>query len=302
MTIQSFAKANLIALAVLPALVSMGAAPAFARHQGPPQKEGFANETPKQLEDIGIEERLGGKIDLDLKFKNEAGELVPLRSFFQGHKPVLLSLAYYGCPSLCNFHLNGLNDSFKQIEQPIGAEFNFVVISIEPNEKPELAASKKAAYIKEYGRPEGAAGWHFLTGDEKSIQAIAGQVGFKYKWDEQQKQWAHAAAAYAITPEGRISRYLYGIVFNPKTLRLSMVEASNGRIGDLMDRLILFCFHFDPKASKYTFYVFNLMRAGAVLIVLVIAGFLVPFWLRNRREERSRRRANAKPLGLQGES
>lgn len=195
-------------------------------------------------------------------------------------------MAYYSCPSLCNFHLNGLNDAFKKLKEPVGKEFNFVVVSIEPKETPELAEQKKANYLKAYGRPEGNDGWHFLVGDEDSVRELAKQVGFGYKWDETQQQWAHAAAAFVLTPEGRISRYLYGIDFSPQTMRLSLVEASNGRIGTLADKLTLFCFHFDPKASKYTLAAFNVVRAGGALMVIILAAFLTPFWFRNRRAEK----------------
>ena len=167
----------------------------------------------------------------------------------------------------------------------LGQEFEVVVVSIEPKEGPELAKQKRAAYIEAYGRPEGINGWHFLTGEEKNIRKLAEQVGFKYRWDEKQKQWAHASAAYAITPEGRVSRYFYGIVFDPKFVRLSMIEASNGFIGTIADKITLFCFHFDAKENKYTVAAFNIMRAGGGLTVLVMVAFLVPFWVRGRKRE-----------------
>lgn len=277
--------AQMIFIGSLAQAIGLVATPAWARDVGSPEA-GIENETPQQLEGVGITEHLGDHVNLDLNFRNEQGEVVPLRTYFKDHKPVLLTMAYYSCPSLCNFHLNGLNDAFKKMSSPIGSEFNVVVVSIEPKETPELASAKKASYIKAYGRPEGAAGWHFLVGDEPQIRELAKQVGFGYRWDEEQKQWAHAAAAYVLTPEGRISRYLYGIDFDPKTVRLSLVEASNGRIGTLVDKLILYCFHFDPKASKYTLYAFNVMRSGSVLVVIVLAIFLAPFWFRNRREEK----------------
>ncbi len=262
-----------------------------------PQETGTENVVPKPLEDIGIEEKLGAQVDPQLTFRNEKGETVPLASFFKGHKPVLLSLAYYSCPSLCNFHLNGLTDAFRDLKAPLGEEFEFVVVSIEPKENPELAAQKKAAYIESYGRPEGAKGWHFLTGDQAQITALAKQVGFKYRWDEESKQWAHTAAAYVLTPDGKISRYLYGIVFDPKVLRLSMVEASDGKIGTIVDKLTLFCFHFDPKGNKYAIAAFNVMRAGGALTVFILALFLIPFWFRNRREERESRNSSGSGPG-----
>lgn len=249
-----------------------------------PRSSGFENATPNDLADVGIDDHLGNKIDLDLTFKNEDGETVALSSFVRDRKPVLLSLAYFSCPSLCNFHLNGLNDAFKQIKEPLGSQFEVVVVSIEPKETPALAKQKRSAYAEAYGRPEGLTGWHFLTGSEANIHQLAKQVGFRYHWDEKEKQWAHASAAYAVTPDGRLSRYFYGITFDPKFLRLSMIEASNGFIGTIVDKLTLFCFHFDAKENKYTLAAFNIMRAGGGLTVLVMAAFLVPFWVRGRKQ------------------
>jgi protein SCO1/2 len=245
---------------------------------------GSSNEKPKALDNVGIDEHLGGNVDLGLKFKNERGETVTLSSFTAGGKPLLLSLAYYGCPGLCNFHLNGLKDAFKQMSAPLGREFQVVVVSIEPKETPQIATLKRDAYIEAYGRPEGAQGWHFLVGDEVNVHKLAEQVGFKYAWDAQSNQWAHASAAFILTPDGRISRNFYGITFNPKDLRLSLIEASNGTIGTVIDQLVLFCFHYDPKASKYTIAAFNVMRAGGGLAVLVMAGFMIPFWWRSRKD------------------
>ncbi len=252
-----------------------------------PPTEGVANETPKQLQDVGIEEHLGDTVDLGLKFRNEAGELVELGSFFSSGRPVLLSLAYYSCPNLCNLHLNGVKDVLSKINWTTGKEFEYIVVSIDPKEGPEAATAKKANYLKAYGRVGAENGWHFLTGDEDSIRKLAHQVGFKYQWDEKEQQWAHAAVAHVLTPAGKISRYLYGVFFEPQTVRLSLIEASSGTIGNLVERLILFCFHWDPKASKYTLYAFNVMRAGSIMVVLVMAAFLFPFWRRQRKMAQS---------------
>ncbi len=259
-------------------LADVAEARGFAR-----PSEGQANETPANLKDIGIEPHLGEKLNLDLPFVDHDGRAVTLRELMRDGKPILLSLAYYSCPSLCNFHLNGLNDAFKQLEKPIGAEFKLVVMSFDPREKPALAKAKRANYLKEYARPDGDAGWYFLTGEQSSIDPMTKAIGFNYRWDEEQKQYAHASAAYAIALDGTITRYLFGISFEPKTIRLSMLEASKGQIGSIVDKLILYCFHFDPKASKYTLAAFNLMRAGGVIIVLVLGMFLFPFWIRHRR-------------------
>jgi protein SCO1/2 len=244
-------------------------------------KEGFANEVPKPLEEVGIDARQGSKVDLNLSFTDHNGQKLTLKDLLSDGKPMLLSLAYYSCPSLCNFHLNGLNDAFRKMPKALGEEFRLVVVSIDPSEKPELAKAKRQSYVEAYGREDQAQGWHFLTGEEASIRALAQAVGFKYRWDENQKQWAHAAAAMAISPDGTISRYHYGITFDPKVLRLSMIEASQGQVGSVVDKLILYCFHFDPQANKYVLAAFNVMRVGGLLIVLVLGAFLLPFWTRN---------------------
>jgi protein SCO1/2 len=272
----------------------------YARNFEQP-RPGLINETPKQLEDIGISEHLGERVDLGLTFKNEKGELVTLGSYIRDGKPLLLSLAYYNCPSLCNFHLNGVLDAFKGMKEPVGKDFNYVVVSIDAKETPDLAAKKKANYMSAYGRPEGANGWHFLVGGDAEIQALASQVGFKFRWDEEQKQWAHAAAAIVLTPDGRISRYLYGIVFEPRSMRLSLVEASNGKIGTLVDKLVLYCFHFDPKTGKYSLAAFNAVRLAGMLVVAILVIFLAPFWFRQRREKSGDNDFRRNP-SLQGES
>ena len=272
-------KSALLALAL--ACASSLSIEVLARDSGR-SAPGLANEVPKALEGIDIEEHLGEKVDLSLRFRDETGALVPLSKYVNGSKPVILDLAYYSCPSLCNFHLNGMTEVFKKMPWTTGDEFDMVIVSIDAREKPELALSKKASYISSYGRPEGAAGWHFLTGDEAQIQALAKQVGFKYRWDEKEQQFAHASAAEVLTPDGRISRYLYGIVFDPKTVRLSLVEAGQGKIGGIVDRLILWCFHYDPVSSKYSLYATNIMRGGGVVAVFLMAAFFLPFWMGHR--------------------
>ena len=249
----------------------------------PSERTVMTEKTPAQLEGLGIDEHLGDRVDLDLSFRDEAGALVPLKSFFSGIKPVLLTIVYYDCPGLCNYHLNGVTAALKQVDWSAGDKFELVAVSMDPKETPELADLKKKAYLKEYNRPEAEKGWHFLTGTEENIQKLARQVGFKYRWDDIQQQYAHASVAYVITPDGRISRYLYGIEFAPQTLRLSLIEGSSGKIGTLVDQLILFCFHFDPAQNKYVLYAFNVMRGGALLIVVAIALILIPAWRRERR-------------------
>lgn len=245
-----------------------------------------SNEVPAALEDIGITEHLGETPDLATTFKDEQGETVQLSKYFTGRKPILLSLVYYGCPGLCNFHLNGVTDAFKELDWNLGKEFDMVVISIDPSEDSKMAASKKKSHLKELGREEAASGWHFLTGTQENIQKIAQQVGFRYRWDEASKQWAHTAAMYVLSPEGKLSRYLYGIQFEPKTVRLSLVEASQGKTGSVVDHLILYCFQYDPNKKTYAFYAYNIVRAGGGILGLLFIAILVPTWLRERRKSK----------------
>lgn len=242
------------------------------------------NEMDELREGVGIDEKLGDKIDLSLKFKNEQGEDVTLAKYFKSGKPVMLALVYFNCPSLCNFQLNGIVETLKKLAWTTGDQFEFVIASIEPTETPELAKNKKESYMTVYDRKEGAKGWHFLTGSQESITALADQVGFRYKWVESRNEYAHTAATYVLTPEGQISRYLYGIGFTPKTLRLSLVEASNNKIGNAVDRFLLYCFRYDPEKRGYAFYAFNIMRAGAAVSVVALLAFLVPFWIRQRKQ------------------
>lgn len=249
----------------------------------PKNKPLLAHETPEDLKNIGIEEHLGTELDLSVPFKSDDGRDVKLGEFFDGQKPVLLTIVYYNCPSLCNYHLNGLLDVFKKMDMVAGREFRLVAISMDHRETADVASKKKANYLKEYQRPGAESGWHFLTGTEENIKKIADQVGFKFRWDEQGQQYAHASAAIISTPDGKVSRYLYGIEFPPKTLRLALLEAGEGRVGSLVDQLILFCYQFDPAKNKYTLYAFNLVRLGAILMVLILAVILVPAWLREKR-------------------
>lgn len=248
-------------------------------------KDGLKNHTPTVLKDIGIDENLGDKIDLNLTFTDDHGDKVKLGDYFNAPKPVFMMLIYYACPTLCNTHLNSLMETFRNSQMEIGKDYELVAISIDPDESHKLAAKKKESYVKEYGKPESASGWHFLTGDEENIKKIASQVGFKYAWDHQQRQWAHAAAAYVLTPEGKLSYYHYGIAIEPKVLRLSLVEASENKIGNVLDRMVLFCLQYDPDKKTYAFYAFNIMRVGAILMALFLGIFLFRFWRKENKKK-----------------
>ena len=230
-------------------------------------------------------------------FKNEKGELVPLRSVVSGKKPVVLFLAYYECPNLCGMFLNGALDGLRKLKWTPGKEFDVLTISIDPTETNDLATKKKANYLREYGRtqvPEVETGWHFWVNDKVAshedekvhVKLLANQVGFGYRYDKGQEQYAHSAAMMFLTPEGKVSRYLYGIEFRPNDMRLALVEAGERKIGSVMDRIMLFCYHYDPVTKKYGLYATNLMRAGGGMTVFVVGSVLIGFWRRNSRQSR----------------
>jgi protein SCO1 len=245
-----------------------------------PFRLGADEKLPAELEDVGIVEHLGSRVDLDLEFVNESGRPVKLREYFASGKPVLLTLAYYTCPMLCNLILNGETSALKEVPWTPGDQFEVVTVSFDDRDTPELARKKKANYLEMYGKPD-ANGWHFLTDYNENVKKLADQVGFHYKWDEQQEQFAHAAVIMFLTPDGRISRYLYGIKFSPRDVRLALTEAGEGKMGSTVDRLLLYCFHYDPSSKGYTLFAINLMRAGGALTVLILV-FLI--WRLLRRE------------------
>jgi protein SCO1 len=251
-------------------------------------------EPPAPAPRVGIDQRLNEKIPLDLIFKDEQGAEAALRTYF-GQKPVVLVLAYYRCPRLCSLVLNGLVQGLARIDYQIGADFHIVTVSIDPRERPELAAAKKAAYVEQYlqevaaagriGNPSNiGAGWHFLTGEEQPINRLADAVGFRYYYDAQREEYAHASGIMVLTPDGTLARYFYGIEFPPRELRFGLEDCSAGKIGSPIARpLRLLCFTYDPATGTYTFLTMQLIRAGAMVTVLVIAVFLVRAWRRERR-------------------
>jgi protein SCO1/2 len=241
---------------------------------------------PAELQNVGVTEHLGAQLDTSLQFTDDKGVSAPLSRFFEKGKPVVMAIVYYSCPGLCNFHLNGLTDAMKAMKWTLGNQFELVAVSMNHRENAELAAHKKATYVKAYGRPESADGWHFLVGSEANVKKLADEFGFKFNWLPDKQQYAHASVTYVVTPEGKISRYLQGIQPDPTTLKLSLLEASNGKIGNIIDHAMMFCFQFDPHKNKYTLYAWNLMRIGAILMVLLLAVLLIPLWRREQRKER----------------
>lgn len=240
-----------------------------------------AESIPPELEGIGVDEKLGSSVNLDAVFRDEQGKEVKLQQFFDAKHPVILTLVYYGCPNLCGFLLNGFVDSLKKFLWSPGKEFKIVTVSIDPSEKAELAAQKKEALLNMYQREGAKEGWHFLTGEESDIKKLSNEVGFKYRYDDQEKQYAHAAVIFILTPDGKISRYLYGIEFNPRDLKLSLLEATQGKIGTVVDKLLMFCFHYDPKGRKYALMATNLMKVGGAITIM---GLFVFLWVQLRKK------------------
>lgn len=242
---------------------------------------------PPELRGIAIEERLGQSVSLSAPLVDHTGAQVKLADYFTAKRPVIVVLNYYSCPTLCSLVLNGLLEGMRGLEYLVGQEYQLVSVSIDPREKPELAKSKRAAYLTALG-PERTGkmtdrDWPFLTGTEENVSAIARAVGFHYRYDAATNQYAHAAGIFVLTPDGRISRVLYGIQFPPRDLRLALVEASQGGIGSPVDRLLLLCYHYDPQTRRYGLTPMALMRIAGVLTVVVLGMYLLSAWRRERR-------------------
>ncbi len=240
-----------------------------------------ATDKPGLLGKIGIDQRIGEKVPLDLPFVDENGKDVKLGDYF-GKRPVLLAMVYYECPMLCTQVLNGVTGALKTLSFDVGKEFDVVAVSINPREGPGLAAAKKEAYVERYGRPHTAQGWHFLTGREENIRALADAVGFRYEYDEEIKQYAHGAGVELLTPKGVVARYFYGIEYAPRDIRLGIIEASEERIGSPIDSVLLLCYHYDPATGTYGATVMTVVRIAAVLTMLGFAVFLFTVLRRER--------------------
>ncbi|MFG0334309.1 MAG: SCO family protein [Maioricimonas sp. JB049] len=235
------------------------------------------------LEGVGVEEHLNAVLPLDETFTNDAGRTIRVRELFDGERPVILSLNYSNCPMLCSLQLNGLMEVLQKLRLDIGDDFQFVSVSIDPLESTIRARETKQRYMKQYGRPGTGHGWHFLTGRKDAIDRLAESVGFGFEYVPERKEYAHAAVFMICTPDGRISRYIYGVQFDPQTVRLSLVEAADGKIGSTLDQVLLFCFHYDSAAGSYAATAVGIMKFGAGVTVLALLVGLVPLWMRRRR-------------------
>ena len=260
------------------------AAPAHAQYATGPTRSAPVREQSEILKQVGIDQKIGQQIPLDLPFTDDEGQAVTLRKYFGGRKPVVVALAYYQCPMLCTQVLNGMTGALKTLSFDAGKDYDVVVVSIEPKDNTRLAANKKLTYVGHYGRPATAGGWHFLTGSEASIKPLADALGFRYVYDPNIKQYAHGAAIYVATPAGVVSRYLMGIDFAPRDLRLALVEASNNVLGGVADRVLLLCYHYDPSTGTYGAATINAVRVG---FIATVTGFLTFLFVSLRSERRA---------------
>ena len=262
-------------VAVLALLLgALGAAPAARTQADPlPVMQNPAGD-PAVLKQIGLDQKLNAQVPLDLTFRDEKGNPVVLRQFF-GKRPVILTLVYYQCPMLCTLVLNGVLNSAKRISLEMGKDYEVVTVSIDPTEKPILAEAKHTMYSGLYGRPGAVAGWHFLTGEEADIEKLAASVGFRYAYDKASEQFAHPSGIMVLTPEGRVSRYFYGIEYSPRDVRLALVEASGEKIGTPVDEILLACFHYDPTTGKYGLVISRVIRLAGIATVLAIGGVVL---------------------------
>ena len=265
-------------------VVSFALACAFAAPVAAQSSLTSAKPVPNSIIDrVGVDQKLGNAVPLDLEFRDENGSTVRLGQYFAGGKPVVLALVYYRCPGLCTMTLNGMSAAFKPLKLSAGKEFEVVTVSIDPKETPRLASEKKAQYVKRYGREGAERGWHFLTGDEAAIKQLADAVGFRYVYQPEIDQYAHAGAMMVLTPQGKLARYYYGIEYSARDLKLGLVEASENKIGTLADAVILLCYQYDPHSGKYSAAVMRIVQVGGVLTVAGLGAFLFLMVRRDRR-------------------
>lgn len=266
---------------IVAALIAASLAPWQARADV--GKVPAGTEMPRQLKDVGIDQKIGSRLPMEAVFDNESGQKVTLAQLV-GKRPAILALVYYECPMLCSMVLNGTLRSLRALKLNAGSDFDVIALSFDPEETPHLARAKKAEYVERYRRPGSEAGWHFLTGDLTNIKRVTEAAGFRYSKDSSTGQWAHASAIMVVTPDGRLARYFYGVEYSARDLRLALVEAAQGKVGGVVDQILLYCFHYDPTTGKYSLTILNLMRVGGVATILG----LLAFWLAMYRDNHKR--------------
>lgn len=256
-------------------LIGLGSTEAYAQK---------SDRTRNELEGVGIERQLGASVPTDLEFQNAEGETVTLGQYLNGETPVILNLVYHNCPMLCGLMLDGFTSSLQSLEWTPGQEFRVLTVSFNHREGPEIAHKKKDAYVKRLDRPGAAEGWHFLTGSEATIERLTSSVGFNFRWVPEEEEYAHPTTQVFLSGEGVVTRYIYGIEIPGGDVRKALVEASNGEVGNAIDKAAMYCFQFDPEKNTYTADAFNLMKIGSVFTVLVLGGILFMFWRREHEE------------------
>lgn len=269
-----------LGVAAVLAVCAAGASAQMAGHAYQPG-DGATNQKITIFDKVGFDQRLNQQVPLDLTFFDENGQPVQLKKYF-GSKPVILSLVYFQCPMLCSQVLNGIAGALNGIVRfDVGRDFEVVTVSFDPRDTPASAADNKKTYLRRYRRPGAEEGWHFLTGKPEQIKALADAVGFRYAWDPEIKQFAHASGIMLLTPDGRLAQYYYGIEYAPRDIQLGLIEASKGRIGNVVDKVLLYCYHYDPEKGKYGAVIFNILRISALATVLVLGGFMVIMFRRD---------------------
>ena len=288
---RSLLRAARVGLAAVAALITLGHTPVLAQMTGAPSP-GYrrdvgtpASTIPAPLREIGFDQKIDETLPLDVELRDEQGRQVRLGEYF-GRRPVVLAFVYYDCPMLCTQVLSSMTSTFGVLALDPGKDFEIVVVSFDPRETPALAAEKKALYLDRFGRPGTEHGWHFLTGDEASVKRLTGAAGFRYAWDQQTGQFAHPAGVIVTTPDGRLARYLFGLEYGPRDLRFALVEASEGRVGTVVDSLLLYCYHYDPMTGRYGLVVMRALRVAGAATVLLLGAFIAVMVRRERRGAR----------------
>jgi protein SCO1/2 len=242
---------------------------------------------PKELEGVGVTEHPGVQIPLDLEFTNSDGAPATLGDYFDGARPVILTMNYSNCPKLCSVQLNALVDAMRKMPWDLGDQYRVLTVTIDPLETPERAALTRQKYLQDYGRAGAGGGWNFLVGPEENIKRLAETVGFGYAYLPDSKEYVHAAVLIICMPDGQVSRYIYKVEYDPQTLRLSLVEAGQGEVGSPMDQILLYCFHYSSTDGRYTLAAYVLMRIGGVLTLVVFGSALSVWWVREKRKARA---------------
>lgn len=258
-----------------------------AAGRGVAQTPRAPGEIPDELANVDIVEHLGETVSPDITLVDASGETVQLGDYFDGERPTVMAFVYHNCPMLCSLILDGMTAAMTEVGLGLGEDYRALAISFDPQDTPERAAEVKERYLSRFNDANAAEAFHFLTGTQENIDRITREIGFQYEWNERQQEFAHTAALYFLSPNGKITRYLYGIEFQPQNVRTALLEASEGQIGSPLDKLILYCFQYDPNAGSYVLHATNAMKVGGVLTIILLGGFLLFLWRRESRRSAS---------------